>query len=188
MSTILIPSQQKVRKNEVNAIEKVYVQEGIYSKTFTHQLLDYISYVLNRYSNGNSFPDDLIHFTYLRVVDRLGMSVPEPPPFSPDNLEEVALYEKWLLEGKKCQLDLSRSNLGNYIFSIARHAHSNWMYHDSKKFKELEPPATELPEPEVVFEINEDLKSRVLEINENEEVEEYMPECLRRYRWWKIST
>lgn len=189
MDTITAPKKQ--RKNEVNEIERIYAAEGVYSKKFTRQLIDFIGFVLNRYSNENSFPDDMVHFTYLRVMERLGAILPEKPKPGfkvktlPDGSKiKIDVVLEWELSGKKCLFDASRSNLGNYIFAISRHAHSNYTYHYSKKLKELEPPPTELSEPEVFYDMPEDLKSKVLQID-TETDPEYMTESLRRYLLWK---
>ena len=129
----ILKAPKKERKNKVNEIEKIYVEQGVYSKEFTRQLIDFIGFVLNRYSNENSFPDDMVHFTYLRVMERLGAIVPEKPKAGirkekrPVNrIVEIDTILEWELNGKKCLFDASRSNLGNYIFSISRHAHSNY--------------------------------------------------------------
>ena len=187
----ILKAPKKERKNKVNEIEKIYVEQGIYSKEFTRQLIDFIGFVLNRYSNENSFPDDMVHFTYLRVMERLGAIVPEKPKAGirkekrPVNrIVEIDTILEWELNGKKCLFDASRSNLGNYIFSISRHAHSNYTYHNSKKLKELKPPATEIPEPEISYNMKDTLKSKVLQIADNIEPEQ-MPESIRRYLLWK---
>nr|DAD80572.1 MAG TPA: hypothetical protein [Siphoviridae sp. ctYh54] len=187
----ILKAPKKERKNKVNEIEKIYVEQGVYSKEFTRQLIDFIGFVLNRYSNENSFPDDMVHFTYLRVMERLGAIVPEKPKAGirkekrPVNrIVEIDTILEWELNGKKCLFDASRSNLGNYIFSISRHAHSNYTYHNSKKLKELKPPATEIPEPEISYNMKDTLKSKVLQIADNIEPEQ-MPESIRRYLLWK---
>lgn len=185
-----ITAPKKQRKNQVNEIEKVYVAEGVYSKTFTKQLIDFIGFVLNRYSGENSFPDDMVHFTYLRVMERLGAIQPEKPKTKTHKVKrngeeiEVDSILEWQFRGKNCLFDASRSNLGNYIFAISRHAHSNYMYHSSKKMKELEPPSTEIPEPEISYSVPEDLKTKVLQIDQELEPE-YMTDSLRRYLLWK---
>ena len=186
----MFEKSEKKRKNKVNEIEKVYVEEGIFSKKFTTQLIDFIGYVLNRYSNDNSFPDDMVHFTYLRVMERLGGIMPEKPKTltrkekRPDGTEiEVNAILEWELAGKTCLFDPTRSNLGNYIFSISRHAHSNYTYHNSKKLKELEPPSTEIPEPEVFYSVPENSKTKVLQIVDRDP--EDLVESLRRYLLWK---
>lgn len=187
----ILKAPKKERKNKVNEIEKIYVEQGVYSREFTRQLIDFIGFVLNRYSNENSFPDDMVHFTYLRVMERLGAIVPEKPKAGirkekrPVNrIVEIDTILEWELNGKKCLFDASRSNLGNYIFSISRHAHSNYTYHNSKKLKELKPPATEIPEPEISYNMKDTLKSKVLQIADNVEPEQ-MPESIRRYLLWK---
>lgn len=187
----ILKAPKKERKNKVNEIEKIYVEQGVYSKEFTRQLIDFIGFVLNRYSNENSFPNDMVHFTYLRVMERLGAIVPEKPKAGirkekrPVNrIVEIDTILEWELNGKKCLFDASRSNLGNYIFSISRHAHSNYTYHNSKKLKELKPPATEIPEPEISYNMKDTLKSKVLQIADNIEPEQ-MPESIRRYLLWK---
>ena len=172
-----LKSKAKERNNRVNEIESVYIKEGIYSSTFTKHLISFIGYILNRYSNGASFPDDMVHFTYLRVMERLGASLPEMPK------EEEEIL-KWRVEGKQCLFDAGRSNLGNYIFSIARNAHSNFSYHAAKQSRELDPPPTELPEEGVDYDLdvcNSDYK--VLEILGFES--EFIPENLRRFIAWK---
>ena len=187
----IINTPKEERNNNVNEIEKIYVEQGVYSKEFTRQLIDFIGFVLNRYSNENSFSDDMVHFTYLRVMERLGAIVPEKPKAGirkekrPVNrIVEIDTILEWELNGKKCLFDASRSNLGNYIFSISRHAHSNYTYHNSKKLKELKPPATEIPEPEISYNMKDTLKSKVLQIADNIEPEQ-MPESIRRYLLWK---
>ena len=179
---------KKKRQTSINEIEKIYVTEGVYSKNFTTQLINFICYVLNRYSNDVPFQDDLLHFTYLRVMERLGASLPEAPQDSSMIKTEESLkkhrkeLESWNLEGKKCLFDASRSNLGNYIFSIARNAHSNYTYHTAKKFKELEPPPTEIPESKN-FSFEEVESNRILSIYTKEL--EFLPESIRRYLLWK---
>lgn len=182
----------KKRKNAVNEIEKVYVEEGVFSKKFYHQLIDFIGFVINRYSGDRSFPDDIVHFTYLRVMERLGAIKPEKPKLmypvqtEEDALKNQELLEEWAFSGKVCLFDALRSNLGNYIFSIARHAHSNYMYHSSKKFKELEPPATEIPEQGISYDVSENKKAKVLRyINTDAEK---LPLSLRRYLLWKQNS
>lgn len=180
----------KKRQTSVNEIEKIYVTEGVYSKNFTSQLINFIGYVLNRYSNGISFADDMVHFTYLRVMERLGAIQPEAPECSYPVKSEKDLQknrealEKWNLEGRKCLFDASRSNLGNYIFSIARNAHSNYTYHNSKKFKELEPSPVEIQEQGVQYDFKDvGESSRILSIKAEDS--EFLPESIRRYLLWK---
>lgn len=186
---LIVSKPKKARKNKVNEIEKIYVEEGVYGKRFTRQLIDFIGFVLNRYSGENSFPDDMVHFTYLRVMERLGAIMPEKPKLiepvlsEEDELKNKKELDKWALAGKTCLFDPSRSNLGNYIFSIARNAHSNYTYHTAKKFKELKPPATEIPEPEITYDFNEELKLSVLTL-ENKNLE-YFPENIRRFLLWQ---
>ena len=190
-TNIYANKNKKKRTNEVNEIEKIYVKEGIYSTKFIKHLINFIGFVLNRYSNGASFPDDMVHFTYLRIMERLGASVPEKPKEPvrikkcPDGSQiEIDAIEEWELNGKQCLFDVGRSNLGNYIFSIARNAHSNFTYHASKQAKELDPPPVELPEEGEDYDpdiCNSEIKS--LEILEFES--EFIPENLRRYIAWK---
>lgn len=176
--TLLVKKPVKERKNKVNEIEDIYIEEGLHSEKFTKQLIDFIGFVLNRYSNETSFPDDMVHFTYLRIMERLGASLPE----SPENGNEDELLA-WKVVGKKCLFDASRSNLGNYIFSIARNAYSNYMYHSSKKFKELDPPSTEIPEPEISYSFAGKTPSKALYITDPNS--EYLTESIRRYLLWK---
>lgn len=206
-----LQTENKERKNEVNEIEKIYVEEGIHSQNFRKQLINFIGFVLNRYSGDQQFPEDMLHFTYLRIMERLGAITPERPSvvwvsktvkddeasksdivnFAENPIKSKKKNEKkieinaqieWALEGKNCLFDASRSNLGNYIFSIARNAHSNYTYHTNKKLKELVPPATELPEPEIQYTMEEKYKPRVLQLVEQEP--EYIPNSLKRYMLW----
>jgi hypothetical protein len=179
----------KKPKNKVNEIEKIYVTQGVYSKEFTKQLMSFIGFILNRYSPDNTFPDDMVHFTYLRVMERLGAIKPEKPKLiipernEEDRKKNKQLMDEWELHGKQCLFDASRSNLGNYIFSISRHAHSNYTYHNSKKLKELEPPSTEIPEAEKAYKAEDDLNLKVLTILDSDP--DFLPENLRRYLLWK---
>lgn len=184
--TTLIPiePQKPKSKRGVNAIEKVYREKGPLHPDFTEQLLDFIRFVLCRYSPDNSFPDDMVHFAYLRVMERLGIAKADVPKLSYDCMKNKKELDKWQEINKRCLFDTSKSNLGNYIFSITRNAHSNYVYHDSKKLDELEPPPTELGEPEIVYDNDGDFSYLGLEI-ENRTAIHDMPESLRRFVLWK---
>ena len=108
-----LKSKAKERSNRVNEIESVYIKEGIYSSTFTKHLISFIGYILNRYSNGASFPDDMVHFTYLRVMERLGAALPEMPK------EEEEIL-KWKAEGKQCAEDFCEEQAPAFVHGTLR--------------------------------------------------------------------
>ena len=199
-------TKPKERKNEVNEIEKIYVEHGVKSELFMKQLISFIGFVLNRYSGNNVLSDDMVHFTYLRILERLGIIAPDTtrccecqPKEKPfldkvrtiaDIRKNVAIalenkrrYDQWSFGGKNCLFDIRRSNMGNYIFSISRNAHSNYTYHDSKKLRELDPPPVEISEIEVQLDLIRDEDTRVLTVFE--ENLSYFPNSLRRYLIWK---
>ena len=182
--TIPIQNTSKKSKRGVNAIQKVYETKGPMDPEFTEQLLDFIRFVLCRYSPDNSFPDDIVHFAYLRVMERLGVIKAELPKLSYDCTKNKKILDEWISEDKSNLFDVRKSNLGNYIFSITRHAHSNYVYHDTKKVNELEPPPTELGEPEIIYNNDGDFSFLGLEIENKVSIQD-MPESLRRFTLWK---
>lgn len=181
----IVIKEEKKSKRGVNAIEGVFREEGLLGDEFTTQLREFILFILKRYSPGGVFPDDLISFAYLRVMERLGLATPEIPKLSYDVTDRSSRKELnlWKEASSQCLFDPNRSNLGNYIFSIVRHAHSNYVYHDSKKFNELVPPATEVPEESISYNLDEGIVYSSLEILERTALHE-LPEGLRRMVLW----
>jgi hypothetical protein len=158
------------------------IKQGLMGVAFTSHLTDFIKFILCRYSPNNSFGEDLVHFSYCRVMERFGIAKPDRPMLTYDIAKNKDMIRDWYYSEPKNLFDVERSNMGNYIFSIVRNAHSNWTYHNLKKVAELTPPETEIPEPMVTYE-SERRVSRVLSIIGNlEEVE--VPKSLRRYMTW----
>lgn len=193
-------NKAKERTNEVNEIEVHYIREGIYGQTFMEHLMKFIGYVLNRYSGDKPFPEDMINFTYIRIMERLGgVIIPEPdfkyPVETEEDIEINMKYIDWYDHSKKqrvyersgrsCLYDPTRSNLGNYIYSIARNAHSNYTYHNSKKLNELEAEPMDRKDEESEErgpDSIDDKKLKVLTIKTEDE--SYLPLCIRRFITW----
>lgn len=175
-----------ILKKEINQIETVFTKEGAFSKEFTRQLSHFIQFVLKRYSMHNMYSDDMLHFAYLRVMERLGQVLPEFPKLNYECTKNQDAIKAWAEVQRKCLFDSKRSNLGNYIFSIVRHAHSNFVYHDSKKYNELEVQPDTLREPEILYN-NDDIVYTALKIIDKTSAYD-MPEGLRRYVLWKQGT